>query len=40
MRWLKVLGYQVISLREARAGLFDHAPLPKRPVVLTFDDRF
>lgn len=40
MRWLRLLGYQVISLREARAGLFEHAPLPKRPVVLTFDDGF
>lgn len=40
MRCLKLLGYQVISLRDAHAGLFGSAPLPKRPVVLTFDDGF
>ena len=40
MRWLKLLGYQVVSLQDAHAGLFEQAPLPKRSVVLTFDDGF
>jgi peptidoglycan/xylan/chitin deacetylase (PgdA/CDA1 family) len=40
MRWLAALGYRTIdmdALVDARAG---RAPLPKRPVVITFDDGF
>lgn len=40
MRWLAARGYQTLdmdALLRARAG---RAPLPRRPVVLTFDDGF
>jgi peptidoglycan/xylan/chitin deacetylase (PgdA/CDA1 family) len=40
MRWLAAFGYQPIdmdTLVQARQG---HASLPKRPVVITFDDGF
>ncbi|MDY0034997.1 MAG: polysaccharide deacetylase family protein [Zoogloea oleivorans] len=40
MKMFKVLGYGVISLDEAAAGLRGDAPLPPRPLVLTFDDAY
>jgi peptidoglycan/xylan/chitin deacetylase (PgdA/CDA1 family) len=40
MKLFKVLGYRVISLDEAAAGLRGDAPLPARPLVLTFDDAY
>jgi peptidoglycan/xylan/chitin deacetylase (PgdA/CDA1 family) len=38
MRFLARTGFRVIGLDQALAGLFYGAPLPRRPVVLTFDD--
>jgi peptidoglycan/xylan/chitin deacetylase (PgdA/CDA1 family) len=40
MKLFKLLGYRVISLDEAAAGLRGEAPLPPRPLVLTFDDAY
>ncbi len=40
MKLFKVLGYRVISLDEAAAGLRGEVPLPPRPLVLTFDDAY
>lgn len=40
MRYLQLFGYSVISLDAAYKGLFEGAPLPQRPVVLTFDDGY
>ena len=40
MRFLAVAGYRVISLEDCLAGLFSESPLPKRAVVLTFDDGY
>lgn len=40
MRFLKWSGFQVIGLADAYRGLFEGAPLPPRPVVLTFDDGY
>lgn len=40
MRWLRASGHHVVSLEDACAGLFRGAPLPERPVVITFDDGF
>ena len=40
MKLFKLLGYQVISLDEAAAGLRGEALLPPRPLVLTFDDAY
>ncbi|WP_232210471.1 polysaccharide deacetylase family protein [Nitrococcus mobilis] len=40
MNYLKSFDYNVISLDEAVAGLFDDRPLPPRSVVLTFDDGY
>lgn len=40
MKLFKLLGYRVISLDEAAAGLRGDAPLPPRPLVLTFDDAY
>ena len=40
MRLLRLLGYSVVSLDEAAAGLRGDKPLPARPLVLTFDDAY
>lgn len=40
MKMFKVLGYQVISLDDATAGLKGEKTLPTKPVVLTFDDAY
>ena len=40
MNWLKWAGCEVISLQQAYEGLFGDGPLPKRPVVISFDDGF
>ncbi len=40
MRYLKDNGYQTITIRELIAYVKDSAPLPPRPVVLTFDDGY
>jgi len=40
MAYLKYSGHQVISMQCAYRGLFLGAPLPPRPVVLTFDDGY
>lgn len=40
MAYLRRFGYTVISLAQAVDGLFGGAPLPRRPVVLTFDDGY
>lgn len=38
MRWLADNGYRTITLDELHAHLADGAPLPDKPIVLTFDD--
>lgn len=40
MAYLRHFGYNVISLSQACRGLFHGAPLPPRPVVLSFDDGY
>lgn len=40
MRLFKVLGYSVVSLDDAAAGLRGEITLPPRPLVLTFDDAY
>ncbi len=40
MRLFKVLGYSVVSLDDAAAGLRGEIALPPRPLVLTFDDAY
>jgi peptidoglycan/xylan/chitin deacetylase (PgdA/CDA1 family) len=40
MAVLRLLGYEVIGLDAAVAGLAGEAPLPRRAVVLTFDDGY
>lgn len=40
MRALADAGYEAVTLRELEAGWRDGAPLPRRPVVLTFDDGY
>jgi len=40
MAWLDYLGYRVLDLEEAVAGLGGEADLPARAVVLTFDDGY
>lgn len=40
MAMFKWLGYQVISLDDAVAGLAGQRALPKKPLVLTFDDAY
>ncbi|MCL5947120.1 MAG: polysaccharide deacetylase family protein [Chloroflexi bacterium] len=38
--WLQQHGYHSITLTHLLAALYDHAPLPLHPVVLTFDDGY
>lgn len=38
--WLAENGYTAISLNELYDAIYYHAPLPDKPVVLTFDDAF
>lgn len=38
MAWLHWRGYNVISLAQAYAGLYEGLPIPEKAVVLTFDD--
>ena len=40
MRLFGWLGYTVVSLDDAVAGLRGERPLPPRPLVLTFDDAY
>lgn len=40
MQLLKAWGYTSISLGDLIAGLVDDAPLPDRPVIITFDDGY
>lgn len=40
LRYFKRFGFSVLSLTQARAALFEGAPLPRRSVVLTFDDGY
>ena len=40
LRYFKRFGYNVLSLAQAHAALFEGAPLPPRSVVLTFDDGY
>lgn len=40
MAYLKALSFQVLSMDQAMACLFGGAPLPKRSVVITFDDGY
>ncbi|MCW5620729.1 MAG: polysaccharide deacetylase family protein [Burkholderiales bacterium] len=40
MAYLKYAGYRVLSLEQARLGLFQEGDLPPRSVVLTFDDGY
>ena len=40
MRLFKLLGYSVVSLDDAAAGLRGELALPPRPLVLTFDDAY
>ncbi|HZN55063.1 MAG TPA: polysaccharide deacetylase family protein, partial [Candidatus Polarisedimenticolaceae bacterium] len=40
LRALHAAGYQAISLRELRAALFQGAALPRKPVLLTFDEGY
>ncbi len=38
VRWLRASGYALVSLRDVVRHARDRAPLPGRPVLLTFDD--
>ncbi|MCL1886848.1 MAG: polysaccharide deacetylase family protein [Betaproteobacteria bacterium] len=38
MAWLKWWGYNVISLADAYAGLYEGKQIPEKAIVLTFDD--
>jgi peptidoglycan/xylan/chitin deacetylase (PgdA/CDA1 family) len=40
MKMFRVLGYSVVSLDDAAAGLRGEIALPPRPLVLTFDDAY
>ena len=40
LKYLKENGYKAISLSELVAFVYDNAPLPEKPVMITFDDGF
>jgi peptidoglycan/xylan/chitin deacetylase (PgdA/CDA1 family) len=40
MDWLERDGYQAVTLEQVEAAWFDGAPLPPKPVVLSFDDGY
>ena len=40
LRWLRLLGFQFLKAQDALAGLRGEIDLPKRAVVLTFDDGY
>lgn len=40
MNWLKFSGYAAVSLKALYENRVEQAPLPRRPVVITFDDGF
>lgn len=40
LQWLKENGYTAITLRRLYNHLVDGAPIPEKPVVLTFDDSY
>ena len=40
MAWLAANGYRAITQEQLFRGLYEGAPLPKRPVVFTFDDGY
>ena len=40
MRWLKRHGYHAITQHRLYAALIDGAPLPSRPIVISFDDGY
>lgn len=40
LQWLKKNGFETISTAQLIAFLYDNAPLPARPVMLTFDDGY
>lgn len=40
MTMFRLLGYTVIDLEQAAAGLQGQSPLPAKPLVLTFDDAY
>jgi peptidoglycan/xylan/chitin deacetylase (PgdA/CDA1 family) len=40
MEWLKEKGYQGVSLNQVYDAWFKHAVLPKKPVVVSFDDGY
>jgi peptidoglycan/xylan/chitin deacetylase (PgdA/CDA1 family) len=40
MRWLAALGYQAIDIDDLVRARLGHGSLPRRPVLITFDDGF
>ncbi len=40
IRFLHGLGYEAVTFAETVAGVYDDAPLPKKPLCLTFDDGY
>ncbi len=40
LRYLKLMGFEVLNLAQAHACLFEGKPLPKRSVVITVDDGY
>lgn len=40
LRWLSGNGYTAVTMREVIAAVYDGAPLPEKPIVLSFDDGY